>query len=102
MPRQRRQRGRDRFKRHLRTAIHANDRTHVRQLLTAHPDIYYYGALCESAPYLHDDERLPMWEQLYEERVAGMSLRPSAFTTSKVTGSASGGGVSPPSPGTSS
>lgn len=42
-------------------------------LLTAHPDIYYYGALVESAPYLHDDERLPMWEALLEERIADLN-----------------------------
>lgn len=35
-------------------------------LLTKHPDIYLYGALLQSAPYLKDDERLAVWGQLYE------------------------------------
>lgn len=30
-------------------------------LLTSHPDIYLYGSLLESAPYLKDDERLQVW-----------------------------------------
>lgn len=30
-------------------------------LLCEHPDAYLYAALVESAPYLRDDERLPMW-----------------------------------------
>lgn len=30
-------------------------------LLCEHPDAYFYAALAESAPYLRDDERLPMW-----------------------------------------
>lgn len=31
-------------------------------LLCQHPDAYLYAALAESAPFLRDDERLPMWE----------------------------------------
>ena len=30
-------------------------------LLQLAPDAYLYGALMESAPYLRDDDRLPMW-----------------------------------------
>lgn len=33
-------------------------------LLEAHPDVYLYGTLFESAPYLVDDERVPMWGEL--------------------------------------
>lgn len=36
-------------------------------LLTDHPDIYLYGALIESAPYLKDDARVPVWERRYEQ-----------------------------------
>jgi hypothetical protein len=32
-------------------------------LLTNHPDVYLYGSLVESAAYLREDERLPMWER---------------------------------------
>lgn len=30
-------------------------------LLVAYPDLYMYGALCEAAPFLSDDPRLPVW-----------------------------------------
>lgn len=42
-------------------------------LITAHPDIYYYGALAESAPWLHDDARIPVWEALLEERISDLN-----------------------------
>ncbi len=34
-------------------------------VLTNHPDLYFYGAALHSAPYLRDDERIPVWEKLY-------------------------------------
>jgi hypothetical protein len=39
-------------------------------LLTEAPDVYLYGALLHSAPYLHDDARLAVWAQLYSAAVA--------------------------------
>jgi hypothetical protein len=30
-------------------------------LLSLGPDAYLYGTLMEAAPYLHDDERIPVW-----------------------------------------
>mgnify|MGYP003634270715 FL=1 len=35
-------------------------------LLTAAPDIYLYGALVQSAPYLNDDARIQTWAALYQ------------------------------------
>ena len=35
-------------------------------LLTKSPDVYLYGALIQSAPYLKDDERVATWMNLYE------------------------------------
>lgn len=35
-------------------------------LLTAHPDVYLYGALAEAEPYNKNDSRMPMWKQLYQ------------------------------------
>lgn len=35
-------------------------------ILTEHPDIYLFGALMESAPYMKDDERIPVWGTRYE------------------------------------
>lgn len=34
-------------------------------LLTAAPDAYLYGALLQSAPYLQEDSRIPVWGALY-------------------------------------
>lgn len=34
-------------------------------LLTRAPDAYLYGSLVASAPFLMNDERLPMWSDLY-------------------------------------
>lgn len=34
-------------------------------LVAEHPDLYLYGALAAAAPYLQEDERLPMWEGLF-------------------------------------
>lgn len=35
-------------------------------MLIRHPDAYLYGALVQSAPYLKDDERLAVWQSLYQ------------------------------------
>lgn len=35
-------------------------------LLTDHPDVYLYGALKHSAPYLVDDKRIAIWNGLFE------------------------------------
>lgn len=34
-------------------------------LLANHPDCYLYGALLQSAPYLRDDNRVPVWESAF-------------------------------------
>ncbi len=36
-------------------------------LLTDHPDLYIYGALAHSAPYLKDDARVQLWKALHDE-----------------------------------
>lgn len=36
-------------------------------LLTAHPDLYLYGALVAAAGYLGDDARVPVWKSQYDE-----------------------------------
>jgi hypothetical protein len=38
-------------------------------LLTKAPDVYLYGALAESAPYLADDQRLQIWLTMYQAAV---------------------------------
>ena len=36
-------------------------------MLANHPDAYLYGALMQSAPWLRNDERLPMWQQAFAQ-----------------------------------
>lgn len=38
-------------------------------LLDDHPDIYIYGALVHTAPYLKDDPRLQVWSALLEKAI---------------------------------
>ena len=42
-------------------------------LLTNSPDIYLYGSLLHSAPYLQDDARLAVWAQLYSAAVTRLN-----------------------------
>ena len=41
-------------------------------LLTDHPDIYLYGTLIQSAPYLKDDNRVSIWQSLYEKNLESL------------------------------
>lgn len=43
--------------------VSLSDTKTVNWLITDHPDIYLYATLVESAPYLKDDERIPVWKQ---------------------------------------
>lgn len=36
-------------------------------VLTNHPDIYLYGPLLQAAPYLHNDERVVLWQSRFEK-----------------------------------
>jgi hypothetical protein len=42
-------------------------------ILVRAPDVYLYGALAASAPFLLNDERLAVWDALYEKAVAGLN-----------------------------
>jgi hypothetical protein len=42
-------------------------------LLTAHPDVYLYGALMQAAPYLKNDERLQVWGSLYTAAISDLN-----------------------------
>jgi hypothetical protein len=42
----------------------------VNWLLTAHPDIYLWGTLSASAPYIGNDARLATWQTLYGQAIA--------------------------------
>lgn len=43
-------------------------------LLTESPDLYLYGALVQSAPYLKEDERISVWAGLYQQLFGDMML----------------------------
>ena len=42
-------------------------------LLTDAPDVYLYGALLHSAPYLQEDARVAVWAQLYSAAVTRLN-----------------------------
>ena len=43
-------------------------------LLNSNPDIYLYGTLLQSAPYLVDDSRIPVWASLYQKLVKDLEI----------------------------
>lgn len=42
-------------------------------LLDEHPDLYFYGALKHSAPFLKDDPRVATWESFYQVGLAQLN-----------------------------
>ena len=44
-------------------------------LLTSHPDLYLYTTLMQSAPYLKDDERIPVWSSLAKTALDELQLQ---------------------------
>jgi hypothetical protein len=53
-------------------------------LLDEHPDVYFYGALCEAEPFLKNDERLPMWKTLYDQAVNAVRVHAKARTEGRM------------------
>ncbi len=51
-----------------------SDDSDTNWLLTSHPDLYVYGALTHSAPYLKDDERIATWGALYKSALVGLQM----------------------------
>lgn len=43
-------------------------------LYVRHPDLYLYGTLCESAPFLQHDQRLDMWESRYQAAIKEINV----------------------------
>lgn len=52
-------------------------------LLSTAPDVYLYGSLLHSAPYLQDDSRVAVWAQLYSAAVTRLN---EASTSAKYSG----------------
>ena len=44
-------------------------------VLRDHPDAYLYGALMQAAPFLRDDERIPVWGSLFQAAIDGINRR---------------------------
>jgi hypothetical protein len=47
-------------------ALHALGQTGTNWLLADAPDAYLYGAAVHSAPFLDDDERIALWQRLFD------------------------------------
>jgi hypothetical protein len=56
-----------------------SDSTTYNWLLQDEPDVYLYGTLVQSAPYLLDDARMQVWATLYENAL--MSLQKASDDT---------------------
>jgi len=53
-------------------------------LLSSYPDIYLYGSLLNSAPYLAEDGRAEVWARLYGEAVDKLNLNSQSAAYSGV------------------
>jgi len=60
-------------------AVNLLEDTETNALLTKHPELYLYGSLIHSAPFLLHDERIATWSGFYEgcEKMANESSRRS-------------------------
>lgn len=47
-----------------------SDDTPTTNMLTVAPELFLYGALLEAIPFLKNDERIPVWQGLYEKAFA--------------------------------
>ena len=52
-----------------------SDSTTTNWLLDYAPDVYLYGSLLHSAPYLKDDDRLNLWAQMYAAAVTQLNAQ---------------------------
>ena len=59
-----------------------SDSAETNWLLTHHPDIYLYGALLHSAPFLQEDARAQTWAALYKSAVERVNDASSKSTAS--------------------
>lgn len=52
------------------TVTALTDSNTTNDILTNYPELYLYGSLAESSPFLMQDERLQTWASLYKEAVS--------------------------------
>lgn len=51
-----------------------NNTTTTNWVLSRYPDLYLYGSLLHSAPYLKDDERIALWDGIYKTIMADIEV----------------------------
>lgn len=56
------------------TVPHLSDTNVTNWLLQDRQDIYLYASLMEAAPYLRDDQRVPVWKATLKDRLDGLRL----------------------------
>lgn len=49
-------------------------------VLTRYPDLYLYGSLLHSAPYLKSDERIALWDSVYNRILADIEIEADRAT----------------------
>jgi len=50
------------------------DANTVNGLFIRHPDLYFYGTLIESAPFLQHDERLALWQSRFDQAMREINV----------------------------
>lgn len=58
---------------YYRTIPALSDQNTTNWLLTKAPDVYLYGALTHAAPFLMDDQRIPVFAQIYMTRTQALN-----------------------------
>ena len=66
---------------HYKKLTALSDSNATNDILTNYPELYLYGALAESAPFLMQDERLDTWAGLYKEALKNANESSSKGST---------------------
>ena len=66
---------------HYKKVSALSDSNATNDILTNYPELYLYGALAESSPFLMQDERLNIWAGLYKEALKNANESSSKGST---------------------
>ena len=77
---------------YYKTITPLSDSNTSNDILTNYPELYLYGALAESSPFLMQDDRLDTWARLYKEALtnANLSSEKGSITSSPMQMSTAG------------